>query len=434
MLIQDRSKQLARLAAILGLLAAVAGIVLAVMLAGKHSGFIQSDLGCTIDGQDGCKNLGASPDSRIFFGRGPHIAWFGLFFYLSLGGLFLRILLCPPDRRAALAGLLLAMTVFGTVYDGFLAYKNLFVFEVPCQLCIYTYFATLVALLGAALLAFDFRQSPAMLAAGEVLRAALRAWYVFAAAFLICLGLALYFTVALRIDAAGGEGRDSRGGIPLLGVERRAGIIAEHEALPIAPQLNVNGLTQFEGPANAPIVIQEFADFRCPHCYHASEELRYLQQRWPDRLRVYYRHFPLDATCNPQVSQSRGGYSCNGAQAALCASEQNIFPKIYHGIFNFQATEQNIGLRELENLTVSAGGSWPRLLQCMGSAATQQRLNRDLADALAVKVEATPTLIIQGRLFRGAPPIEWITAVIDALVLQKEGAAAEADFAARNPL
>ncbi len=134
------------------------------------------------------------------------------------------------------------------------------------------------------------------------------------------------------------------------------------------------------------------------------------------------------------MTQSRGGYSCNGAQAAICAPEQNIFPQIYHGVFAFQQSNQLIGLRELENLTVASGGNWSRMLACMGSAATQQKLRRDINDAGLVKVEATPTLVIQGRSFRGAPPIEWFTAVIDAMVIEKEGAAAESDFAARNPL
>src|SRR5687767_8016390 len=47
------------------------------------------------------------------------------------------------------------------------------------------------------------------------------------------------------------------------------------------------------GPANATLKIVEFSDFQCPFCARVQTHLRTLRDRYPDRVAVVYRHFPL---------------------------------------------------------------------------------------------------------------------------------------------
>jgi protein-disulfide isomerase len=199
-------------------------------------------------------------------------------------------------------------------------------------------------------------------------------------------------------------------------------------------QLNATGLTAYEGAQSAYITIHDFADFRCPHCYHASLTLREVLNRWPGRIRIYYRQFPLDATCNRLVGRKvDGAYSCNGAQAALCAQEQNIFGGLYHGIFDFQNTGMNITPENLQGLTQRLGGEWNRMLSCMTSAKTAAALDRDIRDSQTVNVNSTPTIVVQDRLLpAGAPDHKYFLQLMDALVYEKEGKAAFEEYARRK--
>jgi hypothetical protein len=67
------------------------------------------------------------------------------------------------------------------------------------------------------------------------------------------------------------------------------------------------------GPADAPITIVEFSDFRCPYCsrFHL-ETFPDLMASFPDQIRFVYRDFPVV-----------GGFEA--ALAANCANEQDAF-------------------------------------------------------------------------------------------------------------
>ena len=48
-----------------------------------------------------------------------------------------------------------------------------------------------------------------------------------------------------------------------------------------------------KGSEDAPITIIEYADFQCPYCSVASVNLKVLLEKYPDDVRIVYRHFPL---------------------------------------------------------------------------------------------------------------------------------------------
>ncbi len=47
------------------------------------------------------------------------------------------------------------------------------------------------------------------------------------------------------------------------------------------------------GPENAKITIVEFSDFQCPYCARASGMVKSIQEKYPDQVRVVFKHFPL---------------------------------------------------------------------------------------------------------------------------------------------
>lgn len=45
------------------------------------------------------------------------------------------------------------------------------------------------------------------------------------------------------------------------------------------------------GPGDASVVLVEFADFQCPFCAVATDNLRDIRSRYPDDVAVIFRHF-----------------------------------------------------------------------------------------------------------------------------------------------
>src|SRR5690606_35254580 len=80
------------------------------------------------------------------------------------------------------------------------------------------------------------------------------------------------------------------------------------------------------GPEDAPVVIVEFSDFRCPYCKRFRDEtLPVLLEEYGDQIRVVYRDFPVV-----------GGEVA--AIAAECANKQGEFWAYHDALFeNFQA-------------------------------------------------------------------------------------------------
>ncbi|MBW7857342.1 MAG: thioredoxin domain-containing protein, partial [Leptonema sp. (in: Bacteria)] len=102
-------------------------------------------------------------------------------------------------------------------------------------------------------------------------------------------------------------------------------------------------------------------------------------------------------------------------------------------IFEFQRQSLPITLEQLERLSQSNGLPWSQIQQCMGSAQTQQKLLRDINDAVKININSTPTLVLNNRLLPAGTPDRIIFLhLIDALVYQKEGAAAYQEYRSRN--
>lgn len=220
-------------------------------------------------------------------------------------------------------------------------------------------------------------------------------------------------------------------GIPPLPFERGPAALETFRgfrAVTLVPQ----PIGLFEGVENAPIVIEDFADFRCPHCYAAHSMLQALALRWPGRVKIVHRNFPLDAGCNALVSRPRGGQSCRGALAAACAAEQRIFGKVQAGIFALQQGFAPIDDEAVRAVTESSGGDYTRLAACMQSDRAKASIEADVEAGRVIGIEATPTLVLQGRLLpAGAPEAAVLFRMIDALVYEKEGRAAFHDVSAR---
>src|SRR5678815_4614878 len=112
-----------------------------------------------------------------------------------------------------------------------------------------------------------------------------------ALALVLVLGLAAVGarTVWLRRDGAGTPA-------PALEVASAGGashLPAPAAAAPIERWLVPIGNSPSRGPAEAPVTIVEFADFHCPYSKAAEATLRRLFDRFPQKLRLVWKDYPM---------------------------------------------------------------------------------------------------------------------------------------------
>lgn len=155
------------------------------------------------------------------------------------------------------------------------------------------------------------------------------------------------------------------------------------------------------GPRGAPVQIVEFSDFQCPYCATAANRLRALQERYPGRIAVTYRHFPL-RDIHPHAAAA--------ALASECAGEQGRFREYHDLLF---ARQDSIGRTPWEALAAEAGvpdGAGFR--RCVDEQRYRARVDEDVRAANRLDVRATPTFVVEGTLYTGLPA----DAVLDSLL------------------
>ena len=145
--------------------------------------------------------------------------------------------------------------------------------------------------------------------------------------------------------------------------------------------------------------IVEFSDLQCPACKMAAKFFRPFYLKYGDKIRITYRNFPLDGSCNPFVPNGRHLFACAAAKAGICAADQNKFWLFHDTIFDNQENLSNAMIRETAE---KLGLDMAIYDKCIDSPDTMARLQKDMQWGESIGLESTPTIIINGKKFAGA--------------------------------
>lgn len=151
------------------------------------------------------------------------------------------------------------------------------------------------------------------------------------------------------------------------------------------------------GPEDAPVTIVVFSDFECPHCRRASEILLRLQRENPARIRIYYKHFPLDS--HPMAMSA--------ARACVAARDQGKYWEFHEQLYENQ---DEIGPGLYVRIATGLGMDLDRFEAERISQESATRVQRDKLEGQRIGVEATPTIFVNGRRFQDSIEAldEWI--------------------------
>jgi len=169
------------------------------------------------------------------------------------------------------------------------------------------------------------------------------------------------------------------------------------------------------GPANAPVVIVGFDDLECPFCSKMHAQIfPALMERYKDQVRIVYRDFPLDQ--HPWAVRAAVNANCLAAQS----------PEGYWNLVDYiHAHAADIGMPEKTlakaNETLDSSTRDEGKRQKVNDATLNACIEKQDDSAIKAStqqgeklgVSATPALFVNGELFEGALPIEYLYHMID---------------------
>jgi protein-disulfide isomerase len=162
-----------------------------------------------------------------------------------------------------------------------------------------------------------------------------------------------------------------------------------------------------KGRADAPVTIVKFEDFHCPFCKEAQHTLAQLLSKYPDRVKLAHKDFPIDEL-HPAA---RAGHV-----AARCAAEQGKFWSFHDLLF---ANGPKAAPADLRNYAQAAGVDITSFEQCLASGRFVAAVEKDVADGKRAGVTGTPAFYINGRMLAGAQPIEAFVKLIEEELAQR---------------
>ncbi len=142
------------------------------------------------------------------------------------------------------------------------------------------------------------------------------------------------------------------------------------------------------GNPKAKINIVEFADYQCPHCKEASQQLHALLEEYKDQIQLTYMDFPIN----------RSGISRKVSEGAVCADQQGKFWE-----YNNQAFEEQVQLSDNSPHTIAKTLQLDlaQFDQCIADSATAKKVKASELQAINLGVRGTPAIYINGRKLEG---------------------------------
>lgn len=152
------------------------------------------------------------------------------------------------------------------------------------------------------------------------------------------------------------------------------------------------------GPAEAPVTVVEFTDFRCGFCRINSRALSEIEAAFPGKIRRVFKHCPLgvdEAALLPH-------------RAGMAAMEQGRFWELHHSVMS----RPSEGMEDLLRRAAGLGIDTNQLVRRLSGADISARLDRDVEEGRRLGIQATPTTFINGRRVTGRQSVETLKAYV----------------------
>jgi protein-disulfide isomerase len=148
---------------------------------------------------------------------------------------------------------------------------------------------------------------------------------------------------------------------------------------------------EFMGPQNAPVTVEEFADFQCPSCGAVHPAMKQLQGIFGTRVKFIFRNFPLpmhDKAYDAAIAAEAAGLQGSEkfwAMHNLLYTNQRIWSADpnYKATFKDYAGKIGLDVAKWEN--------------DVSGMAARGRVDADIQRGKALNIASTPTVYIDGK-------------------------------------
>ncbi len=168
-----------------------------------------------------------------------------------------------------------------------------------------------------------------------------------------------------------------------------------------------------KGPDDAQVTILEYSDFQCPGCAGMTPVLNQLQQKYPQELRIIYRHFPLSSHDKAALA----------TQAAEAAGLQDKFWEMHDLLFEQRDRWVNLSMDQFEVWLVEKAeqlGLDSDKFKTDLNSSDLIKLARDAYERnAAIGMPGTPFLVIDNMPYNGPLDFVNLDATIALTILQQ---------------
>jgi len=140
----------------------------------------------------------------------------------------------------------------------------------------------------------------------------------------------------------------------------------------------------FLGSEHARITLLEYGDFECPSCKVAAQTPKLLLERFPNRIRFIFRHFPLEEA---------HAHALMAAEVSEVAAAQGKFWPMHDVLFQSQAHLKD---RDLYRYAGELGLDLARYTAEMDDHIYLQKVREHVQGGRRSHIRATPTFFLDG--------------------------------------
>lgn len=169
---------------------------------------------------------------------------------------------------------------------------------------------------------------------------------------------------------------------------------------PLKPVLSEE--RRMSGSDSADITIVEYADFQCPACRMAFNNLKPLKDKYGDRIKFYFKNMPLDF--HPQA------FSAALYFEGISLQDKAKARKFYELLFQTQSEIKSEAY--LKEIAKKVGADLKRLNQDIKSEAIKKIVESDMKEFESFGFTGTPVILVNGVALHGAQSSSTIEDVI----------------------
>lgn len=377
---------------------AAAGLVVALVQASQHltltSLQAKGHSKCAIGGPFDCDAVYASRYSEIL---GVPLATIGAFSFVAMIAMALLALRADGELRRRATGFLFAWSLAACAASVAYTAISILALGTMCPLCLIVH-------------ALNFAIAAALWRAAGGPRLALARGGALTGAERLVVGAFAFFLVSTFGLALGAtETVYFRKMVPFTNVEK------ELKAFFDGP---VHDLDLSKAPAygnpNAPVTVVEYGDLECPICRSAYFLYKSILREYGDRVRLVFKHYPLDKRCNANVGSTPHPNACVAAKASVFANEKGKFWEFLDKVYSLDVPLKSDVLRQA---AVDAGmdrGEWDAYMS--QPATGGDVILKDIAEARKAGVGSTPAFFFNGRRAEGVLVPKMVRAIVDELL------------------